>query len=479
MPAILPSILFAAALQSYSGGDFALLDRWQGEARNDRFGNEISNAGDLNGDGIDDLLVSAPTASNLVLGSMGRVYVYSGADQTLIHSWEGIAEKVELGVSVANAGDVNGDGVDDVIAGANGNLTGVGAYAEVWSGADGSLLHHVNEVQADSYFGQYVAGAGDVNGDGMHDFIVSAIHTTVNGQENAGSAYVYSGADGSVLFQIEGVDINSKLGYGMAALGDVNNDGRHDFALSQQISSSGGMQPVVVIYSGIDGTPLFQIDSPSTNDAFGSTLESCPDLNGDGIRDLLIGAPKSNNGSLADAGAAYAYSGSAGTLLLEWQGQTAGENLGWSIAGGQDLNSDGIWDIAIGSQNYSDGAHFQAGAISLYSSNDGHLLHRVIGPNAMVHYGINLAVFNDSNGNGSGEFCTGQFNGGAQAQGVVKRFEFVNFLATSTQQIEARSGALIDFEYDFPAPASGYLYHTLVSASGVGPIDHVSVTSFL
>ena len=200
----------------YSGADGSLLYQKNGAAENDDFGFSVSMLGDVNGDGRVEFIVGAQGADPGGQSSAGSAYVYSGADGSLLHQKDGAAAGDIFGVSVSTAWDVNGDGKADFIVGANGadpppfGIFNAGS-AYVYSGADGSLLHHTNGEGVGYHFGGSVSAGkikpgpvDDVNGDGIADFTVGASWASPGGREQAGSAYVYSGADGSPLYQKDG-----------------------------------------------------------------------------------------------------------------------------------------------------------------------------------------------------------------------------------------------------------------------------------
>ena len=200
----------------YSGVDGSLLYRfWDETEQDDSLGASASGAGHVNGDGYDDLIAGAPTVSTNGLYS-GSARVYSGIDGSLLYSLYGANERDQFGYSVSGAGDVNGDGYDDFIVGSpeentNGFASG---SARVYSGLDGSVIHTFHGETLDSegsmfvtkseFFGRSVSGAGDVNGDGYDDVIVGSPYNDnpndILLQDNSGSATVFSGIDGSVLY---------------------------------------------------------------------------------------------------------------------------------------------------------------------------------------------------------------------------------------------------------------------------------------
>jgi len=199
------------------------------------------------------------------MNDAGSAYVYSGLDGSILYQWEGAAGGDSFGKSVSGAGDVNGDGFADLIVGANGEdpagfLKSGSAY--VYSGVDGSILYQwAGEVPGDQ-FGYAVSGAGDVNGDGIADLIVGALNADPGGRAGAGSVYVYSGADGSVLFRFNGERQQEQFGISVAGAGDVNGDGFDDLVLGTRPPNRSGPGPgagAAYVRSGGMNGPLIDI----------------------------------------------------------------------------------------------------------------------------------------------------------------------------------------------------------------------------
>ena len=176
----------------FSGVDGAILYTLNGDSAFVHFGYSVSGAGDVNNDGYADLIVGAPNDYKTASDS-GSARVFSGWDGTILYTFNGDSAYDHLGYSVSGAGDVDGDGFADLIVGAyaddnNGNLSG---SARVFSGEDGTILYTFNGDSAQDYFGWSVSGAGDVNNDGYADIIVGAYLDDNNGLQT-GSARVIS-----------------------------------------------------------------------------------------------------------------------------------------------------------------------------------------------------------------------------------------------------------------------------------------------
>ena len=162
----------------------------------------------------------------------------SGVDGSVLYNFDGFLS-IELGGSVSGAGDVNGDGFDDLIVGARfeGFAFSSNGKARVLSGIDGSILYDFRGDSNSDFLGGSVSGAGDVNGDGFADLIVGATGVDNNGSAS-GSARIFSGVDGSVLYNFDGDRTRDGFGFSVSGAGDVNGDGIADFIVG---TFSGGL----------------------------------------------------------------------------------------------------------------------------------------------------------------------------------------------------------------------------------------------
>lgn len=303
------------------------------------FGNAVGDAGDTNVDGINDIVVGCP-GSTTSGTNPGNAYVFSGADGSLLLTITGEAAQDGFGSGVGGAGDVNGDGRADILVGASSNdFSGADSgRAYIFSGLDGSLIRPLNAEAAGDKLGAGAAGTGDVNGDNVGDQILGA-----PGAGSFGKAYVYSGADGSLLFATNADAGGAQYGvFFVAGVGDVNKDGRRDVYVGDYAANGG--RGKAYVYSGVDGS-LIRSFSGTAGAGLGCG-RGAGDVNYDGYADLLIGHYTNSQGASA-AGRVVLYSGFDGSALRTITSTTAGENLGFDAVGVGDTNGDGLVDLLL------------------------------------------------------------------------------------------------------------------------------------
>jgi hypothetical protein len=325
----------------FSGVNGSILYTFNGDSGNDRFGVSVSSAGDVNNDGYDDLIVGAPEDE-----SNGSARVFSGVDGSILYAFNGDSASDSFGRSVSGAGDVNNDGYADLIVGAiyddnNGYDTG---SARVFSGVDGSILYTFNGDSADDYFGFSVSGAGDVNDDGYADLIVGAFLDDNNGS-NSGSARVFSGMNGNILYTFNGDSGNDQFGVSVSSAGDVNNDGYADLIVGAHQDDNNGSgvnenSGSARVFSGVDGSILYTFNGGSVNDYFGYSVSNAGDVNNDGYADLIVGA-YGDNGDKWDVGSARVFSGA---MFLQQTTDTDGDGLVDTLDADDD--ADGTLDVS-------------------------------------------------------------------------------------------------------------------------------------
>ncbi|MDB2687352.1 integrin alpha [Mariniblastus sp.] len=327
----------------FSGDDGSVLYLFDGDDPLNWLGHSVSGAGDVNGDGNADLIVGFRG------GGLG-VRVLSGSDGSILYDYDGGSENNQFGESVSDAGDVNGDGTPDLIVGDISGNNGTGS-AHVLSGIDGSVLYDFDGDNDRDWFGSSVSGAGDVNGDGTPDLIVGARFANNDDGRSSGKARVFSGIDGSVLYSIDGDDPGDGLGISVSSAGDINGDGKADLIIGAHTDDNNGTwSGSVRVLSGSDGGVLYNFNGDGEGDHFGHSVSCAGDVNGDGTPDLIVGAYRDDNNA-DDSGSARVLSGSDGRVLYNFDGDNAEDWFGYSVSGAGDVNGDGVDDFIVGARN--------------------------------------------------------------------------------------------------------------------------------
>lgn len=400
------------------------------------FGGDVSGVPDADGDGYDDLLVSA-TAENGGATDAGRVYLLSGATGTLLHTLTSPNPESggRYGFSVSGVPDVNGDGRGDLLVGADLEDNGASNAGRAYlvSGATGTLLHTLTSPNPESsgYFGVAVAGVPDADGDGRADLLVGA-YTEDGGASNAGRAHLFSGATGLLLRTLTSPNPGSPGFFGISVSGvpDVDGDGRGDLLVGADAENAGAPAAGrAYLFSGATGVLLRTLTSPNPESSgrFGNQVSGIPDADGDGRDDLLIGV-FGEDGGPEDAGRAYLFSGATGALLRTLTSPNAEVDgaFGSSVKGVTDVDEDGHGDLVVGAYSEDDG-ETNSGRVYLFSGATGALLRTLTSPNAaegVGYFGGSVAEVMDVDGDGRSDLLIGAYNedGGAEDAGRAYLF---------------------------------------------------------
>jgi len=252
---------------------------------------------------------------------------------------------------------------------------------------------------ADAVTGIFI---GDWDGDGVDDLAIGAARDSTVANL-AGAVRVHSGANGSVLAAFYGTNAIDYFGAYLARMPDMNGDGVDELAVSAPYADNTGTDTgSVFVYAGRTGALLMQSDGPSNLIFYGVPLGPIGDVDGDGMRDLLIGAKHGQNANGWYTGAAYVVSTASGTVLRTHLGAFDGEFHGYGTAAVSDLDGDGVPDYAVASK-YDD-ARWSAMA-RVYSGATGNALGKVAAPNKRSVFGTQIVGEGDLNGDGYGDFA--------------------------------------------------------------------------
>ncbi|MBI3326491.1 MAG: FG-GAP repeat protein [Nitrospinae bacterium] len=371
-------------------------------------------AGDVDGDGISDYLIGAYDQRVNHYEHQGRVFVFSGHSGKLLLTLDDPAPRAyaAFGFAVAGAGDVNQDGVPDLLIGAFGQEESGKAF--VFSGKDGKLLHTLQapQRQPGAGFGWSVASIGDLTGDGIPELIVGAF-----AQDGEGKAFIFNGQTGKLLRTLEPPQPPSgaAFGWAVAGAGDLDKDGTPDILVGAPYTTVGktAVQGRVYAFSGRDGKLLYTLDDPQplVGEVFGWGIVSAGDLNKDGVPDVLVGAPYKDVGPNASQGQAFAFSGKDGKLLFTLNDPVPRPyaGFGYVAAEGADVNQDGVPEILIGAPFQTVDLFQVQGEVFLFNGRDGRHLTTFDDPypHPGATFGYSIASPGDVNGDKIPDFAIG------------------------------------------------------------------------
>lgn len=334
-----------------------IIHKWNGEAAGDQFGWTARRVGDLDADGVIDFVATAPTFNS----GAGKIYVYSSKTGKLLFQIAG-SKGYRLGNSAVGLGDVNGDGIPDVVAGAP-SANGKGK-AIIYSGKDGTVVREIAGSTPGAQFGYEVGELGDINGDDVPDLLVGE-YAGNGDQAGSGRAIAYSGKTGELLFELNGKKKGDNFGNAAAAIG--LEDGASLLAIGAQ-NAGPQNRGRVYVYEIRDAKPelKFTIKGDQSSVNLGQMFISFPgDLNQDGIPDIYA-SDFSDNSRVTGGGKVVIHSGADGSELLAIRGSVPGEGLGTSPSDAGDVDGDGIGDLVIGAWQNREGAA-SGGKVYLYS----------------------------------------------------------------------------------------------------------------
>jgi photosystem II stability/assembly factor-like uncharacterized protein len=401
--------------------------------------NNVSTAGDINGDGYSDVIIGSPNTNS----GTGAVLVYhgsaTGSQSTPNTTLTGSQANALYGVSVSTAGDPDGDGYSDIIVGSsdfdNGQTNEGVAY--VYRGSVSGIISTpywtYESNQANSRFGASVSTAGDVNGDGYSDVVAGSPDYFLS----AGRALLFLGSGSGISltpdWTYETPNLGEQIGYSVSTAGDVNGDGYADVIVGSPNYSNGEInEGRALVFQGsamgLSAAPNWTNEGNQISDNYGNSVFTAGDINGDGFSDVIVGAKLYDNGE-ADEGTAFVYCGSSSGLSAtsNWtsaSGQT-GSYFGYSVASAGDVNGDGYSDVILGAPSYDNGETDEGKFFAFYGSSSGLSVtpdySAIEGNQTGAQLGLCVSTAGDVNGDGYSDVLIGVpfFDQGQNNEGLV------------------------------------------------------------
>lgn len=333
-------VWLSGAVRVYSGSTHALLATLSNSAYQEYFGFELCSAGDVDRDGRGDVAIAGRVANQ-----DNTIQVFSPYLGTRLWTMN-----VPMVVALSNGGDLDGDGWDEILVGSAATLDG---EVRVLAGKDGRLMGVKHALSSYSRFGASVANAGDLDGDGFPETIVGAVQFNSRRglPDGSGKVYVFSFHRGELLHEFPGVGIHSLLGYSVAGGKDVDGDGVPDILAGAPGNVSNWRSHCgAVLFSGATGERIWEMRFDNAYSAFGHDVALLDDADGDGRADLLIGVPGYYRPGMNVSGAAMLVSGKTLRVLAVVTHLQAlfYDQIGWSVTGLDDLDGDGRTEFLIG-----------------------------------------------------------------------------------------------------------------------------------
>lgn len=361
---------------------------WYGNEVDGQLGFAVQSTCDTNNDGRPDYIFGGPDQTVNDQSKAGRVYVVSGADGSLLQSLKSSEPSAsgQFGYKLG-CSDFNGDAWADIIVSEPGSSPqGLEKAGRVWvfSGRDGSVIYDIQGTTAHQRNGLFAQASPDLTGDGVNDILIGSAGSISQG----GSAAVYSGSSGEQVWRVVAVG-GRHFGLHMLALLDLNRDGVKDVIVS-------GLSPDNIGYiigrSGIDGSAIMSIvDGDEPGDLFGQSVHGLGDYNHDGYFDFLVGAPGANAGR----GYVRMISGADGSTLFQIDGKVTDGHFGYFVRV-VDVNDDGRLDYIVSAPLANTASGIQSGIVRGIDGNTGKKLFEVSGNIDRAFFGTQFVTTDHS-----------------------------------------------------------------------------------
>jgi len=346
---------FVQAMSSVNG---ALLWRIDGASDNSMIGQNMESVPDANGDGVADILVVNPDAFEGSWYWNGTVQMLSGVDGSIIWAAAGYYHGERLG-SEYNAGwDLNGDNVNDIVVGMPDRSTGgktVNGSLWVLDGAHGWPIWQKDGTDNYGRLGEDFWLSGDLDGDGIRDVVAAAPEASTLGLNGNGFLQAFNGQNGNTLWRLDGLGDTAHLGLRLSRPGDLDGDGVDDYVSGSEFDDSSGLvnNGSIIAINGVNGATLWSHDGEGNDIRLGANLSDMSDLDGDGVRDIVSHSNLADSNGFINNGSVRAFAGFDGSELWRLDGDSNDSRFGWVTKEAPDLDGDGHADVIV-SAPYSD-----------------------------------------------------------------------------------------------------------------------------
>ncbi len=383
-----------------------------GGSASELFGSVVVRIHDFDHDGVEDLAVGAPGFDpTVLLTNAGRIYVVSGKSGAFLGFVNGGSALEKFGTSIVRIDDVTGDGVPDIAAGApgfgGGNPTGA---IRIVDGANLSPIGLIAGPSAGARIGERLVALTDLNGNGVKEIATGARGLSIGLTPNVGAVLILDPASGATIAQFNGLAAFDAFGTGLGLVKDFSGDGVPELVIgapgADPLGNNGaGMVQVV---DPVTGNVLSQFNGLAASDSLGATCDGLSDIDGDQFPEIVAGATGATVNGIPLAGSVFVYSTGASQVLARIDGTSANDQFGSTLSGLLDIDGDGFDDFAAGSPNWTKpGVAAAVGRVIVFSGRTQSLLYDFAGSSGGVEFGAFVGPLGDLNGDHRRDFVIG------------------------------------------------------------------------